>query len=86
MLSGDFVMKIPYFSPRTTLLFILISIAHVASLLGVNFFTPRPELKITNADQLQTQITNSAAVELNLNEGQNPSLPSVKQDSKTTKK
>ena len=86
MMSGDFVMKIPYFSPRTTSLFILISIAHVASLLGVNFFTPRPELKITNADQLQTQITNSAAVELNLNEGRNPILPSVKQDSKTTKK
>ena len=85
MLSGDFVMKIPYFSPRTTLLFILISIAHVASLLGLNFFSPRPELNITNADQLQAQITNNAAVELNLNKAGNLILPSVKQDSKTTK-
>ena len=85
MLSGDFVMKIPYFSPRTTSLFILISIAHVASLLGVNFFTPRPELKITNTDQLKTQLTNSAAVELNINEARHIILPSVKQDSKTTK-
>ena len=68
MLSGDFVMKIPYFSPRTTSLFILISIAHVASLLGLIFSHRDQSSKITNADQLQTQITNSAAVELNLNE------------------
>ena len=78
-------MKIPNFSLRTTSLFILISIAHVASLLGFNFFTPRPESKIIDTDQLQTQITNSAAVELNLKVADNSILPSVKQDSKTGK-
>ena len=85
MLSSDFVMKIPYFSLRTTSLFILISIAHVASLLGFNFFTPKPELKIANADQLQTQKTISVAIDININNARRVSLPSVKQDSKTTK-
>ncbi len=78
-------MKIPYFNLRTTSLFILISIAHVASLLGLNFFTPRPEPKTADTDQLQAQITSSAALELKLNETKNPSLHAVKQDSKTTK-
>ena len=61
-------MQIPKLSLRTTSLFILISLAHVASLLGLNFYTPKPESKITDTDQLQPQRTNSAAFELNLND------------------
>ena len=78
-------MKIPYFSLRTTSLFILISIAHVASLLGLDFFTPRLEPKTANTDKLQAQITNSVALELKLNGTRSTMLHSVKQDSKTNK-
>ena len=78
-------MKIPNFSLRTTSLFVLISLAHVASLLSLNFYTPRPESKITDTDQLQTQRTNNVAFALNLKNAENSILPSVKEDSKTGK-
>ena len=78
-------MKIPSFSLRTTSLFILISLAHVASLLNFNFYVPKTESKIANTDQLQTQITNEVAIELNLNISETSILPSVKQDSKTAR-
>ena len=78
-------MKIPSFSLRTTSLFILISLAHIASLLNLNFYAPKTESKIANTDQLQTQITNEVAIELNLNISESSILPSVKQDSKTAR-
>ncbi|MDA9719175.1 DUF3108 domain-containing protein, partial [Betaproteobacteria bacterium] len=83
--SSNFVMKIPKLSLRTTLLFILISLAHVASLLNLNFYTPKPESKIVDTNQLQLQENNTVAIALNLRNVENSILPSVKEDSKTQK-
>ncbi|MDA9690141.1 DUF3108 domain-containing protein [Betaproteobacteria bacterium] len=78
-------MKIPYSSLRTISLLILISLAHVASLVILNFYTPRPESKSANRNQLQPYLTDDAVVEINLNTDTGSSLPSVIQDSKTSK-
>ena len=78
-------MKIPNLSLRTTSLFALISLAHVASLLSLNFYTPKPESKIADADHLQLQENNNIALPLNLSIAENSILPSVKEDSKTEK-
>ena len=78
-------MKIPNLSLRTTSLFVLISLLHFASLLGLNFYTPKPESKIADTDQLQPQETNNVTLSLNLKIAENSSLPSVKEDSKTVK-
>ena len=78
-------MKIPNLSLRTTSLFILISLAHVASLLSLNFYKPKPESKIADTDNLQLQENNNIALPLNLRIAENPILPSVKEDSKTEK-
>ena len=78
-------MKIPNLSLRTTSLFILISLAHVASLLSLNFYTPKPESKIVDTDHLQPQENNNVAFALNLKIAENSILPSVKEDSKTEK-
>ena len=78
-------MKIPNLSLRTTSLFVLISLLHFASLLGLNFYTPKPESKIADTDQLQPQETNNVTFSLNLKIAENSSLPSVKEDSKTGK-
>ena len=86
MSSGDFVMKIPRFSLRTTSLFVLISSAHVVLLISLNFYIPRTESKTVNTDQLQARVTNKAVFEPNPKLATNASLPSVKQDSKITKK
>ena len=79
-------MKIPNLSLRTTSLFILISLAHVASLHNLNFYIPDPKSKIVDTDQLQLQENNNLAFSLNLRNAENSSLPSVKEDSKTEKK
>ena len=86
MSSGDFVMKIPRFSLRTTSLSVLISSAHVVLLISLNFYIPRTESKTVNTDQLQGRVTNKAVFEPNPKLATNASLPSVKQDSKITKK
>ena len=78
-------MKIPKSSLRTTLLFILISLAHVASLLNLNFYTPKPDSEIVDTDQLQPQENNNVAFALNLKNVETSILPSVKEDSKTQK-
>ena len=78
-------MKIPNLSLRTTSLFVLISLVHFASLLSLNFYAPKPELKIVDTDHLQLQENNNVALALNLKITENPSLPSVKEDSKTGK-
>ena len=78
-------MKIPNLSLRTTSLFVLISLAHFASLLSLNFYTPKPDLKIVDTDHLQPQENNNVAFALNLKIAENSSLPSVKEDSKTDK-
>ena len=75
-------MKTPNISLRTTSLFVLISLAHVASLLSLNFYTPKPESKI-ETDHLQPQEKNNVAFALNLKIADNSILPSVKEDSKT---
>ena len=79
-------MIIPNLSLRTASLFILISLAHVASLLSLNFYTPKPESKIADTDHLQLLENNDVAFPLNLRLDENSSLPSVKEDSKTEKK
>ena len=76
-------MKIPNLSLRATSLFILISLAHVASLLSLNFYTPKPDSKIVDTDHLQPQENNNVAFALNLKIAENSSLPSVNEDSKT---
>ena len=78
-------MKIPNLSLRTTSLFVLISLAHVASLLNLNFYTPRPESKIVDTDHFQPKENNNVTFALNLKIAENPILPSVKEDSKTWK-
>ena len=78
-------MKIPNLSLRTISLFILISLAHVASLLSLNFYKPKPESKIADIDNLQLQENNNIALPLNLRIAENSILPSVKEDSKTEK-
>ena len=59
--------------------------AHIASLLNLNFYTPKPELKIVDTDQLQPQENDNEAFALNLRNVQTSILPSVKEDSKTQK-
>ena len=78
-------MKIPCLSLRTTVLFVLVLSVHIASLISLNFYTPRSESKIADTDQLQIQITNNVVFEPNLNSIKTPILPLVKKDSKTAK-
>ena len=78
-------MKIPNLSLRTTSLFVLISLAHFASLLSLNFYTPKPDSKIVDTDHLQPQENNNVAFALNLKIAENSILPSVKEDGKTEK-
>ena len=79
-------MKIPNSSLRTTSLFVLISLAHFASLLSLNFYTPKPKSKTIDTDHLQPPENNNVAFSLNLKITENLSLPSVKEDSKARKK
>ena len=78
-------MQIPKLSLRTTSLFMLISLAHVASLSNLNFYTQKPESKIIDSDQPQSQEKDNVAFALNLKNVENIILPSVKEDSKTQK-
>ena len=78
-------MKIPNLSLRTASLFILISLAHVASLISLNFYTPKAKSKIVENDYLQLQENNNVAFPLKLRITESSILPSVKEDSKTDK-
>ena len=79
-------MIIPNLSLRTASLFILISLAHVASLLSLNFYTPKPESKIVDTDHLQLQENNDVAFPLNLRLDENSSLPLSKKIAKLRKR
>ena len=79
-------MKIPHFSLQATSLFVLISSAHVVSLISLNFYVSRPESKTVNTGQLKARVTKKVTFEPNPKLTTKSILPSVKQDSKTTKK
>ena len=76
-------MQIPKLSLRTTSIFILISLAHVASLINLNFYKPKPESKIVDTAQLISQENDNEAFALNLRNVEKSILPSVKEDNKT---